>query len=58
MKFGMLSRDGEIGAWLHAGGMTVMAGSILTGAWVLLEMTMTRRAHDHAQAEATRRKQI
>jgi hypothetical protein len=44
MKYGMLSRDQEIGAALRSGGILAMLGSIAIGAWVLWVMRVMRAA--------------
>ena len=41
MKFGMLSQDQAIGAFLVGAGKAVMMASLVTGAWVLLVMATT-----------------
>jgi hypothetical protein len=41
MKYGMLSRDQEIGAALRSGGILAMTLAIATGAWVLWVMRTT-----------------
>jgi hypothetical protein len=46
MKYGMLSRDQEIGAGLRAGGTLAMAVAIGVGAWVL--WVMARATNDEA----------
>jgi hypothetical protein len=38
MKFGMLSRDQQVGGALVAAGRGVMALSLVAGAWVLMVM--------------------
>jgi hypothetical protein len=42
MKYGMLSRDQEIGAALRSGGIVSMAFSLAAGAWVLSVMARTK----------------
>jgi hypothetical protein len=42
MKFGKLSKDQEIGAFLVGAGRVAIVGSLLAGAWVLRIMATTR----------------
>jgi hypothetical protein len=42
MKFGKLSKDGEIGAFLVGAGRTAIMGSLLASAWILRIMATTQ----------------
>lgn len=44
MKYGMLSRDQQIGGMLRTAGIAAMAGGIVLGAWVVAIMRDTREA--------------
>jgi hypothetical protein len=48
LKFGMLSRDQEIGAALRSGGVLAMTLSIAIGAWVLWVMRSAARVQANA----------
>jgi hypothetical protein len=45
LKFGMLSRDTTIGAFMVAAGKGVMAASLAAGAWVLRVMAVEKVSH-------------
>jgi hypothetical protein len=51
LRFGMLSRDQEIGAALRSGGVFTMTMSIAVGAWVLWVMRSATRAQADARTE-------